>query len=180
MDSNPDKFEVLNLDDYQKLKSESDLPMMEGMVNWDHPDIINWDKLVGDIRSLQNGQSLDLKVWSHRSNPDYHEHGMMIARHVDPKPYILVEGYLALCKPDLLKLYNRKYYLDLSDEGRSKRRGKNAVIKQNSYVEKVLLPMHRQFVEPTKHNADVVIDVSDKSIEQVVKTVEDDLVRQFG
>ena len=43
VDTYPDKIELLNLDDYQKVgDSESDLPTLQGMINWDHPNIIRW------------------------------------------------------------------------------------------------------------------------------------------
>lgn len=168
VDSYPDIFEVINLDDYQKKKTDPNVPMLDGKINWDHPDIIDWDKLLSDLDMLQKGQPITLDVWSHRSNPNYHEHGQMISRTIEPKPIILLEGYLALYHKQLNKRYDKKYFLDLDDETRSRRRGKNGVISDPEYEQKVLLPMHKQYVEPTKALADEVIDIARFTIQEVV------------
>src|SRR3546814_13096312 len=55
VDSNPEKFEVINLDDYQKVGETTGLPMVGDMINWDHPDIIRWDDLIRDVNKLKSG-----------------------------------------------------------------------------------------------------------------------------
>ncbi len=175
VDKYPDLFEVINLDDYQKKKTDPDLPMLANKINWDHPDIIDWDKLISDINDLMSGKSVTIDVWSHRSNPDYSSHGNMMPRTIQPKSIMLLEGYLALYNQQLNSLYDTKYYLELDDETRGQRRGKNDVIDDPQYEEKVLLPMHKQFVEPTKNLADVVLDVSAMSVEQAASKLYEDL-----
>jgi len=157
MDANPQMISVLHLDDYQKLKTEKNLPMHKGKVNWDHPNIIDWDKLHRDIQQLQSGHSITLKSWSHRDNPDYHNHRNMMDILIDARPIILLEGYLSLYK-NIFDILDYTIFLDLDYETRIKRRKKfmNPV-----YEQEVLIPMHQQFVEPTKTNADIVLDVSD-------------------
>jgi uridine kinase len=177
IDDNPGIFEVINLDDYQKKKTDPNLPMIDGKINWDHPGIIDWDKLIADLNKLRSGQSITIDVWSHRSNPDYAKHGEMLPRTISPKPVILLEGYLALYNPELDKIYARKYYFELDDKTRNLRRGKNEVINDPEYEQKVLIPMHKQFVEPTKANADLVIDVSNLSVNEVVNKIYADITR---
>ena len=113
VDSDPANFEVIHLDDYQRRKDEAGLPTLDDMINWDHPDIIRWDVLISDIKKLQAGNSITIKSWAHRSNPDYASHGQMITRTISPKPIMLIEGYLALYHPLLNKLSDKKFYLDL-------------------------------------------------------------------
>lgn len=171
VDNYPDQFEVVNLDDYQKKKTESDLPMINGNINWDHPDIIDWNKLLADLRRLLDGGEVTLEVWSHRSNPDYASHGNMLPRTIMPKPVILVEGYLALYNPELNTLYDRSFYLDIDDGVRELRRGKNEVIGDPDYVKNVLAPMHKKYVEPTINNANGIIDASDMSVETIAEVI---------
>jgi uridine kinase len=171
IDEHPEQFEVINLDDYQKKKTEPNLPMFKDKINWDHPDIIDWDKLINDVKTLLNSKPVVMDVWSHRSNPDYSVHGKMIERIIEPKPQILLEGYLALYNPELNDLYTKKYYLDIDDKTRQARRGKNDVIGDPEYEQTVLAPMHKQFVEPTKNNADEVIDVSKMTVDQVAAAI---------
>lgn len=173
IDAFPDKFEVINLDDYQKLKTDSNLPMMNGGINWDHPDIILWDKLIGDVQKLKNSESVTINVWAHRSNKDYFKHGQMISRTIYPKPVILLEGYLALYNPELNKIYDRSYYLEIDNETRNERRDKS--VGNDDYEAKVLIPMHKKYVESTKANADEVIDVSEMSVDEIKNKILSDL-----
>jgi uridine kinase len=171
VDEYPNVYEIINLDDYQKKKTESNLPTVDGKINWDHPDIIDWSKLIQDVKELLNGRSITIDVWSHRSNLNYAVHRKMIKRTINPKHIILLEGYLALHNSELNRLYAKKFYLDIDDEARKLRRGKNDVIDNPDYEEKILLPMHKQFVEPTKKNADKVINVSNMSVSQVAEEI---------
>lgn len=166
-DALPHLFEVINLDDYQKLKTDPKLPMVENMINWDHPDIIRWDALITDIGRLSNGQPVMIDVWAHRSNTNYETTGQMIPRYINSKPILIIEGYLALHNPDLNRLYDNKYYFELDEQTRNKRRGKANLTGKENYETKVLNPMFKQFVEPTKDAADEVIDVTGKSIEYI-------------
>lgn len=179
VDTYPDKYEVINLDDYQKRKTEQNLPMIYGKINWDHPDIIDWKMLINDILTLKNGKSLTREVWSHRSNPDYAAHGQMVVRTIEPRPIILLEGYLALYNKDLNSIFDRKYYLDLDDETRRTRRAKNDVIGDPEYEEKVLWPMHKKYVEPTRSNADKIIDVTGKSILDISSLIDKDISKNL-
>jgi uridine kinase len=175
VDEKPDLFEVINLDDYQKPRDDPHLPMVEGMVNWDHPDIIRWNDLLADLKQLKSGNSVTIEVWAHRSNPDYFKTYKTIPRTLEPKSIILVEGYLALYNRELNALYDKMYYFELDKETRNWRRDKGAVLSKDEYLKKVLEPMHDQFVEPTKQNADSVIDVSNMTIEEVKLQLLEDL-----
>lgn len=177
VDPEPDTFEVINLDDYQRLRSDPDLPKLAGMINWDHPDVIRWSDLIADLSQLKrNGlATITIHSWAHRSNPEYFKHYKLKPRVVTAKPIILVEGYLALHNKELNKLYDRSYYLDLDQETRHWRRNKDAVLAKDAYLTKVLEPMHAMYVEPSKLCADKIIDVSKLSTPEVYKIVYDDL-----
>lgn len=149
VDTYPDIFEVVNLDDYQKLKDDPDLPKIDGMINWDHPDVIRWSDLLTDIKILERDSHVTIQTWSHCSNPDYFQHGNMIPRAIHPQKVLIIEGYLALWNKDLRRLYKRSYYLD-SDEPTMLRRRKK--FKNSDYEAKVLIPMHKKYVEPTKNS----------------------------
>ena len=95
----------------------------------------------------------------------------MKPRTIHPKPVLIVEGYLALYNAELRELYDTSFYLQVNDKVRSQRRAKNNYVAQDDYEKKVLIPMHRQFVEPTKVFAGFVIDVSDMALEQVCENV---------
>src|SRR3989344_925699 len=118
------------------------------MVNWDHPDIFRWEDLFTGIETLRKGSSLTIQSWAHRSNLDYFNHGKMIPRTIYPKEVLIIEGYFAL--------WNEK-------------------LKNSEYDIKVLIPMHKKYIEPTKKYADVVINVENLEESEVYKKVEEDL-----
>lgn len=173
VDKYPETFEILNFDDYQKLKgSNSILPILHGMINWDHPDVIDWDKLLSDIIMLQSGSSVTIQTWAHRSNPDYFKHRKMIPRTIYPRKILILEGYLALWNKKLRNIYNRKYYLDVDNKTIFKRRDKFV---DPVYDKKILIPMHKKYVLPTKRYADVVLDVSRLNADKVFHKITKDL-----
>ena len=171
-DAHPKIIEVLNLDDYQKVEGEENLPRFKGMINWDHPNIIRWEKLLADVKTLQRGMSVTISTWSHRSNPDYFTHRRMIPRIIFPKRILIIEGYLALWNKKLRSLYRRSYYFNIDRDSSLKRREK---FDDSEYDTKVLIPMHKKFVEPTKEYADLAIDVSKINEVEVFKKIESDL-----
>lgn len=172
VDNYPDIFEILNLDDYQKFKNSPELPMINGMVNWDHPDIIRWSDLFKDIKILQTGIPVNIQVWSHRSNPNYFKHGKMIPRTILPKKVLIIEGYFALWNENLRKLFRRTYYLESDQSTIVKRRNK---FTDPKYESEVLIPMHKKYIEPTKKFADYLLDVSTLKMTDVYKILEDDV-----
>jgi uridine kinase len=171
----PDEYEVVNLDDFQKLRTDSSIPRHNGRINWDHPDIVDWPKLISAITTLQMGQSVTMDVWSHRSNPDFMSHGNFLPRTIYPRPVILLEGYLALHHPVVNRLYFRSYYLDADFNTRMARRGSNTVEGDQNYDLDILVPMHHQYVEPTKLLADMVVDVTSATVPEVAHLIRHDL-----
>lgn len=171
IDKKPDTFNVINLDDYHKRRDDKNLPMLDGMINWDHPDIILWDDLIADVTKLRDGQTITIETKSSHFNPNYAIHRQRIERTVTPPKILIVEGYLALYNPDLLKLFDKTFYLDIDHEARMARRDKNRLIARDDYTEKILIPMHEKYVEPTKSKAELVIDVTNMSVKDIRDTI---------
>lgn len=175
VDSGPERFEVLNLDDYQKVGSSASIPTVEGMENWDHPDVVDWDRLQDDIKALRDGDEIQLKVWAHRSNVNFAQTRQRIPRVVIPRPVVIVEGYLALYGA-MAGIYDKAFYLDLDENTRLERRrqarhGNDCLSGNPRYNELILQPMHKQYVEPTKANADIVIDVAHRTPKQIAQLI---------
>lgn len=175
VDGDPERFEVINLDDYQKVGDSAGVPVVAGMKNWDHPDAVDWDKLRRDIAALRTGQSVELEVWAHRSNPDFAVHRQRIPRAIEPHPVMIVEGYLAL-HAAMRGMYDHTFYLDLDEPTRLERRrqarqGNDSLSGNPQYNERILLPMHQLYVEPTKTEADVIIDVRDRTIAEIARII---------
>ena len=83
---------------------------------------------------------------------------------VKPAPVILVEGLFALYDTKLRNMMSLKIYVDTASDVRFIRRlqrdiserGRSTESVVNQYLDTVR-PMHKQFIEPTKRNADVIL-----------------------
>lgn len=168
----PAQCAVVHLDDY--FKHTKELQMLEGFPNWEHPYSIKFDALYRDPLSLKAGKSISVLTKSKLYNPEYRESlKNRIKYTIEPKKIIILDGYLVLHDQRVNKLLDKKIYLDIPVGVSSKRRGSDKISINHGYFEKVLVPTHKKFVEPTKQYADLVIDVSRKNLEKVYSEVEE-------
>ncbi len=166
----PDKIAVLHLDDYYK--DPADAPRIEGgAYNWDHPDSLRFADLARDLAQWKRGEPITVMTKSELYNPAYDPAlRNKIPQRIEPKAILILEGYLAFYDKRVRDLMTRKVYLDMPIEESLKRRMKPA----NSiwYLEHVVVPVHKEFVETTKAYADVMLDISEKSPAEVGKEIE--------
>ncbi len=86
---------------------------------------------------------------------------------------MLLEGFLSLHNPEVRKLLNYRVYLDIPLSTTITRRTKQMPNGNNVYNDLILPLMHAEHVEPTKQFADLVINVENKTaneVKQIVKT----------
>ena len=127
--------------------------------NFDHPDAIEWKLLVEHMKVLMAGGTVQQHVY------DYARHvrtGRF--RKVGPHAIIVLEGILVLYHPQLREMMDIKIYVDTADDIRLMRRLRRDIQERGRTVEMVLQqyeetvePMYRQFVEPSKRHADIII-----------------------
>lgn len=140
------------------------------MINWDHPSIIRWHDLRRDITALKSGEKVQTQIWTRRS-----VYGEQQAHTLVVRPYIIVEGYLALYQ-NIVDLYDKTFYFELDEATRARRRrqsrgSEDAVAVEDFYHEKILKPMHKLYVEPTKASADMIIGIRGKTVESVAQLI---------
>ena len=128
-------------------------------LNYDHPDAFETELLVEALRALKAGRPIECPVYDYT----IHDRSDKTVT-VKPAKVIIVEGILifedkALCKEMDIKIFVdtdadvrilRRIVRDVRDRGRSL----ESVVDQ--YLTTVK-PMHEQFVEPSKRNADIII-----------------------
>jgi uridine kinase len=127
--------------------------------NFDHPDSLETTLLVEHLKRLRSGESVDIPVY------DFTTHTRTAkTRHIDPAPIVLVEGILIFAEPELRALCDVKLYIDTDADIRFIRRLRRDVQERGRTVDSVIQqylrtvrPMHIEFVEPSKRNADVII-----------------------
>ena len=83
---------------------------------------------------------------------------------VKPSKVIIIEGIMALYRKELRDMMDLRIYVDADPDERLIRvinrdvveRGRTASIVMERYLH-TLKPMHREFIEPTKEYADIII-----------------------
>lgn len=163
----PELIEVIYFTDYQKPIEE--VPVYEGMKNWDCPEAIDFDKLFLDLTNLKEGRDVKIMTKNEKYNPSYSENWKRIPHTIKSKKIIFIEGYMALANKKVRELYDLSIFLDLSTEERMKRRRTK---KQNQeYIEKILIPMQNKYVESTKKFSSIVINTQSIGIKEAQNQV---------
>lgn len=150
---------VVSQDSYYK--DQSHLPLEERQkLNFDHPNAIDFDLLVEQLRELKAGRDIEQPVYSYltcsRSETE--------TVHLSPAPIIIVEGILIFTCKKLMDELDIKVYVDADDDDRLmrviardiKERGKNVEWVMDRYT-KTVKPMHLQFIAPSKRYADIIV-----------------------
>lgn len=134
--------------------------------NFDHPDSLDTALLVEHVKLLKSGQGVNIPIYSFSTHS--RESGSVPAQ---PRPVILVEGILIFSDPALFNLFDIKIFVDTDDDIRLIRRiqrdtaerGRSVTGVVNQYLATVR-PMHLEFVEPSKRNADIIVPVGLNSV----------------
>ncbi|HEY9283075.1 MAG TPA: uridine kinase [Pyrinomonadaceae bacterium] len=128
-------------------------------VNFDHPDAIDNDLLVSHVAALRRGRSVDLPLYDFKNHVRRPE-----TVRVEPKLITIVEGILIFAEPRLLAEMDVKVFVETPDDIRFIRRLRRDIAERGRTVDSVIeqwietvRPMHQQFVEPSKRQADVII-----------------------
>jgi uridine kinase len=138
----------------------SHLPPQESTnINFDHPDSIDHEYLLSDIRKMLSGKPVLI--------PDYdfitfkRTEGTLL---VENARVIILEGIFALYYARLLGLADLKIFVDTDADLRLTRRISRDIQERGYEVKSVLQkyvetvkPMHEAFIESTKKNADFIV-----------------------
>lgn len=153
-----DMVSVVMQDDYYR--DQSDLaPDVRRRQNYDHPDAFDWPLLVEHVRALRNGDAIAMPEYDFTLD---NRSGKTIP--VKPAPVIVIEGLFALYDADLRAMMSLKIFVDTAPDVRFIRRMQRDIRERgrsldsivDQYLETVR-PMHKQFIEPTKRHADVIL-----------------------
>lgn len=153
-----DAVAIVTQDSYYYDKG--DLPKEEKLkINFDHPNSIEWLLLSKHLHQLQQGQSVEMPIYSYVTCGRAKE-----TQTVKPHKVIIVEGILIMTNPEVRKMLDIKLFVSTDSDERLMRiirrdiqqRGRNYEDALTHYA-KFVKPMHQQFIEPTKLYADVII-----------------------
>jgi len=149
---------VINHDSYYKAHDELNYEE-RSRLNYDHPKSYETERMSGDIRSLINGQAIEVPIYDYAIQ-NRSDKTMTVL----PKKVIIIEGILILENKELRDLMDVKIFVDTDADERLMRRIKRDVVERARSVDSILTqyaatvkPMHEDFVEPSKRYADIII-----------------------
>ncbi len=154
----PHYVSVVPLDAYYNDESKA-TPEERRFINVDHPDAFDWKLLVAHVRSLKEGNAVEMPVYSYA---DFSRKAETVR--VEPRPVVIVEGIMVLLNKELRDMMDMKIFVDTDSDERFIRNLQRDVTERGRTVDliierylKMKKPMHEQFIEPTKKYADIII-----------------------
>ncbi len=128
-------------------------------INFDHPDSLETPLMIEHITALKAGKSIEQPIYNFTTH-----RRLDSTRRLDPREIIIIDGILIFVDKELRELMDVKIFVDTDADERLVRRIRRDILERGRSVESVMQqymstvkPMHLEFVEPSKHWADVII-----------------------
>ena len=128
-------------------------------LNYDHPNAFDTELMIEHLKELKAGHPVQCPIY------DYKVHNRskdMIT--IVPSKVVIVEGILIFENKELCKMMDVRVFVDTDPDVRLIRRIQRDVMERARSLESVInqyintvKPMHEQFVEPSKKNANIII-----------------------
>ena len=155
----PEEITVISYDNYYKPQDHLEFEERT-KTNYDCPDALDTDLLVKHLRSLRDGEAVEVP------NYDFKIHTRKAdLTHLVPSPIIIVDGILTFHDERLREMFDIKIFTDADADERILRRLRRDVNERGRDIDGVISqylgtvkPMHGIYVEPTKKYADIVIN----------------------
>ena len=156
---NAEDVVVIPQDSYYKDSSHL-TPEEKAKNNFDHPNSVDFELLIKDLKELKAGKSIEQPVYSYitctRSTTE--------TVHVEPASIIIVEGILIFTNEELRKMFDILIFVDADADDRLGRVIQRDIEERGKTIQQVLKryqetvkPMHSQFIEPSKRYADIIV-----------------------
>lgn len=149
---------VINHDNYYK--AHDSLTIEErSKLNYDHPDSLDTDLMIEHLKLLREGRDIISPIYDFSIHNRSKE-----TKTISPNKVMIVEGILIYTNPELCSLLDIKLFVDADADVRILRRIERDVKERGRSLESIISqylstvkPMHEQYVEPSKKNADIII-----------------------
>ncbi len=153
-----DEVSVIKHDNYYKAHHSMTYEE-RSKLNYDHPASLDTDLMIEDIRALKSGREVHCPVYDFTIHDRSDETEL-----IKPAKVLVVEGILIFADKELCDEMDIKIFVDTDADVRILRRIIRDVKKRGRSLDSVVdqylctvKPMHEQFVEPSKKNADIII-----------------------
>ena len=153
-----DNVTVIKHDNYYKAHDDMDYDE-RSRLNYDHPNAFDTDLMIEHLKALKAGKTVQCPVYDYKIHNRSKDTITIV-----PEKVIIVEGILIFENKELCDMMDIRVFVDTDADIRIIRRIKRDVLERarslesviNQYVETVK-PMHEQFVEPSKKNANIIV-----------------------
>jgi uridine kinase len=153
-----DSVVIISQDSYYKdnghLSAEE-----RAQINFDHPDSIEFDLLTKHLKDLKEGKLVQCPMYSYVTCARLKE-----TTPIYPAKVLIVEGILVFTNKELLEEFDIKVFVDADSDERLMRIIRRDILERGRNYEQALQhyelyvkTMHKQFIEPTKHYADLIV-----------------------
>ena len=153
-----DQVTIVKHDNYYK--AHDDMTYEErALLNYDHPSAFDTDLMIEHLKLLKEGKSVECPLY------DYTVHNRSKeTERIVPSRVIIVEGILIFENKELCNLMDIRIFVDTDADIRILRRIERDVLERARSLQSVISqyintvkPMHEQFVEPSKKNANIIV-----------------------
>ena len=126
--------------------------------NYDHPDSIDWDLMNSCLNEMMKSGTAEVPRY------DFSEHTRDGFEKIDSGKIIVLEGIFSLMDDNVNEKASLRIYVDADSDIRFIRRLTRDIEKRGRTKQSVIeqwlsqvRPMHREFIEPSKRNAHVIV-----------------------
>lgn len=154
----PARVACVDMDAYYRHQPELSLAERRRL-NWDHPDALDFDLFTAHLDALGLGGTVEKPVYDYATHLRLPE-----GERVGPADVVIADGILLFADRAVRARLDVKAFVDTDADERLIRRLSRDVAERGRPLDEIMdqylktvKPMHRQFVEPSKRHADVVI-----------------------
>lgn len=170
-------FVVISQDSYYRSASYVNNSNITAF-NFDHPEAFDTDLLYEHLCTLKDGKAVDIPQY------DFVKHCRKAETlHIDPAPVIILDGLMILYEKKIRDILDLKLYVDTPDDIRFIRRLQRDIAERGRTVDSVVKqyldvvrPGHKNFIEPTKEYADIIIPeggYNEKALQVIISFLND-------
>ncbi len=154
-----DQLAVISQDNYYKPLSQQERDEF-GLVNFDRPEGIDFNRLIGDVKKLSRGKSVQMIEYTFNDPSKFPK-----AIEIKPAPIILVEGLFVYAQEKLKRMLDFRLYIDTPKDIAKQRRLKRDLEERGMQVEEVdhqwnhhVLPAYQDHLLPHITDAHFIIE----------------------
>ena len=178
-----DEVCLISQDDYYRPITEQKLDE-NGWINFDLPEGIEDDRLLGDLKLLIDGKSIEKKEYTFNINE-----GNARLMNITSAPIIIVEGLFVFHYPEISELFDLRIFMDADEEITLNRRISRDATERGYTRDMVMyqwvnhvMPAYKNYLLPykescqkvimnNKHVADDIIAVSKEISDELKETI---------